>query len=205
MLAAIMTPSRIGIITSFSTLIRYCGWLNLPAGKPSGSIVCMISGFRVLLYKSRSCTQCGIAIAARSGLWRLRQNAPENGFQKGRGALPHVVAQAHEIGDVAHPEHADQAPRGLLGVDAVADAPFVLAAPHDGGDRLGRLALPGAEWLSQTGFGGRGDELEEREHKAGVLRREPSEVSSGDVAQARGRVRARRRVDDLKHLPIDGV
>ena len=50
MLAAIITPSRMGIITSFSTTILYCGWLSLSAGKSGGSIVRMMAGSRALLY-----------------------------------------------------------------------------------------------------------------------------------------------------------
>ena len=54
MLAAIITPSRMGIITSFSTVTAYCGRLRLSAGKSAGNMVCMISGCSVFEYMGRS-------------------------------------------------------------------------------------------------------------------------------------------------------
>ena len=45
-----MTPSRMGIMTSFSTTILYCGRLSFSAGKSGGSMVPMILVSSVLLY-----------------------------------------------------------------------------------------------------------------------------------------------------------
>src|SRR5664280_1661285 len=54
MLAAIMTPSRMGIMTSFSTVIAYRAGLSLSAGKSAGSMVRMTSGRNVFVYMSRA-------------------------------------------------------------------------------------------------------------------------------------------------------